>query len=145
MGTVRTLSTLVGTLGVAAIAAIPILGSASASARVQQRDGFDGRSIFRTYCVVCHGESAKGNGPLASSLKVPPPDLTQFSRQNTGTFPRDLVARIVDGRQPAKGHGGGDMPVWGDAFAQAAENADPESVQRKIAAVVDYLQTIQER
>lgn len=143
MWDVSTARTLVGSVAIAALAAIPILATVSSTARAQQRDGFDGRSIYRTYCAVCHGEGAKGDGPLAASLKVRPPDLTQFSKKHDGAFPRELVLRIVDGREPVKGHGGGDMPVWGDAFAQATENADPESVNRKIQAVVGYLEQLQ--
>jgi hypothetical protein len=37
------------------------------------------------------------------------------------------------------------MPVWGDAFAQSREDADPESVTQKIQAIVEFLQSIQQR
>jgi hypothetical protein len=53
--------------------------------------------------------------------------------------------RIVDGRNPVKGHGGADMPVWGDAFKQSREGYSEERVKEKIEAVVDHLETLQAR
>jgi len=101
-----------------------------------------GSGLFSTYCVVCHGNDAKGTGPLADSLKRKPADLTMLAKNNGGTFPRDMVARIIDGRDPVKGHGGGDMPVWGDAFERSVE-AGPQAVKDRIEALADYLATMQ--
>jgi mono/diheme cytochrome c family protein len=126
------------------LAAVPIAGVAAAPGN-QQRAKFDGGDVFRTYCVVCHGEKAKGDGPLATGLKKAPPDLTQFRKQNQGTFPRELVAKIIDGREPVTGHGGKDMPVWGDAFSRSLEYSDPESVKQKIQALVDYIESVQQK
>jgi hypothetical protein len=91
--------------------------------------------------VVCHGNDARGTGPLADTLKRRPADLTALAKNNKGTYPRELVARIIDGRDPVRGHGGGDMPVWGDAFTRAG--GTPEGVQDRITALVDYLETVQ--
>jgi len=33
------------------------------------------RALFETYCSVCHGTGAKGDGPVAAKFQVPP-DLT---------------------------------------------------------------------
>jgi hypothetical protein len=102
--------------------------------------GAAGAAIFETYCATCHGRSAKGDGPLAESLKIRPADLTLIAKRNGGTFPSDQVARIIDGRNQVKGHGGGDMPVWGDAFAKST---DPMPVAEKIRRLVLHLQSIQ--
>lgn len=99
-----------------------------------------GDETFRLYCAPCHGTSARGDGPVASSMRQKPADLTLLAQRNGGTFAADEVARIIDGRNPVKGHGGGDMPVWGDAFAKTA---DPTPVDEKIRRVVAYLRTIQ--
>jgi mono/diheme cytochrome c family protein len=130
-----------------------VVGTASAeivAADPEQEAGppqtaFIGGSLFRTYCASCHGTSAKGDGPLADSLRKAPPDLTQFTKKNRGTFPAEMVKKIIDGRDPVRGHGGGDMPVWGDAFARSRDDSDPESVAHKIQELVDYLESIQER
>jgi mono/diheme cytochrome c family protein len=127
-----------------ALAATPMVAGAEAPGR-QQRVRFDGADVFRTYCVVCHGAAGKGDGPLSTQLRKAPPDLTLFARNNKGAFPKELVAKIIDGREPIKGHGGGDMPVWGDAFSRSTEDSDPESVKQKIQALVGYIESIQQK
>lgn len=99
-----------------------------------------GRSTFGMYCATCHGQTAKGDGPMAAVLTKRPADLTQISRRNGGTFPSEVIAKVIDGRTPVKGHGGGEMPVWGDAFSRSA---DPTPVAERIARVVAYLETVQ--
>lgn len=99
-----------------------------------------GREVFRLYCASCHGTSAKGDGPVASSLTVRPADLTQIARRNAGKFDAAQVARTIDGRSPVKGHGGGDMPVWGDAFQRSN---DPAAVNQRIQDLTAFLESIQ--
>jgi len=106
---------------------------------------YSGSDLFRTYCAACHGKTARGDGPLAANMKKPPPDLTQFAARNGGVFPAALVAKIIDGRQPITGHGGPDMPVWGDAFKASRRDSSEESVQARIQAIVEFLEHIQER
>ena len=101
-----------------------------------------GSGLFSTYCVVCHGTDGKGTGPLASSLKKRPADLTALAKTNNGTFPRDMVAKVIDGRDGVKGHGGGDMPVWGDAFSRS-QDAGPQAVKDRIDALVEYIASVQ--
>jgi hypothetical protein len=55
------------------------------------------------------------------------------------------VHQIIDGRTKVSGHGGPDMPVWGDAFMRTSDGADEASVQHRINALVDYLETLQAR
>jgi mono/diheme cytochrome c family protein len=104
-----------------------------------------GSSIYKTYCAVCHGTGGKGDGQLADSLRMKPSDLTLLAKKNKGTFPKDQVMRTVDGRKPVKGHGGTDMPIWGDAFKQSREGYSEAVVKEKIEAVVAYIETLQER
>jgi mono/diheme cytochrome c family protein len=104
---------------------------------------FVGSEIFRTYCATCHGVGAKGDGPLAEMLKKRPADLTLFARNNNGVYPAELVGKIIDGRQPVPGHGGKDMPVWGDAFKGAAGGGDEASIKARIDALVEHLKTVQ--
>ena len=101
-----------------------------------------GSGLYSTYCAVCHGTDAKGTGPLAQSLKRRPADLTLLAKNNHGTYDRDLVRRIIDGKNPVKGHGGGDMPVWGDAFERSVD-AGPQALQERLDALVEYLATRQ--
>jgi mono/diheme cytochrome c family protein len=119
--------------------------AAAPSGNDQEQSRFSGQSLFVLYCASCHGTSARGDGPLADSLRRRPPDLTTIAKANQGKFDREQVHRIIDGRQPVRGHGGPDMPVWGDAFSRAREDTDPESVKEKIDSIVRFLESIQER
>jgi hypothetical protein len=74
-----------------------------------------------------------------------PANLTEIAKRNGGAFPSDMVFRTIDGRHPVKGHGGPDMPVWGDAFSNSREAGDQERVKAVIQSLVDYLEAIQLR
>jgi mono/diheme cytochrome c family protein len=105
--------------------------------------GTSGDALFKTYCASCHGKSAKGDGPLAESLRYRPADLTLIAKRSGGKFDSEKVYRIIDGRVPVKGHGGTDMPVWGDAFKRSVEGYSEKAVKARIQALVDYLKSIQ--
>jgi mono/diheme cytochrome c family protein len=54
---------------------------------------------YEENCLQCHGESGKGNGPMASMLKEKPADLTDavnFSEMTDG----EIYWIITKGRQP---------------------------------------------
>lgn len=102
-----------------------------------------GAYAYRTYCASCHGVDGKGEGPLAENLRFHPVDITLIAKRNGGEFPTEKVIRIVDGRKPLKGHGGPDMPIWGDAFRNAETGYEDAAAKAKIRLVVDYLKTIQ--
>jgi len=123
----------------ASTAGLVVLAGAIDSEGKDPLHGVSGSDTYRTYCSSCHGQEGKGNGPLADSLRFYPPDLTGLAMRNDGKFQVDLVARIVDGRDPVEGHGGPDMPVWGDAFKNAGTGYDDEGVKDKIRAVVLHL------
>lgn len=57
------------------------------SAPANAADGNDaasarGRTLFDTYCVLCHGAGGKGDGRAASLQKVRPSDLTVSPRSD---------------------------------------------------------------
>lgn len=100
-----------------------------------------GNAVFLLYCASCHGPSAKGDGPAATAMQPKPPDLTKIAARNGGKFSDDVVFRTIDGRNSKAGHGGPQMPVWGDAFVRKGQA--PEDSRRRIDAVVQYLKSIQ--
>lgn len=107
------------------------------------QERFSGSEMFGLYCATCHGTSATGDGPLAPMLRKRPANLTLLARGNGGVFSAPMVLQIIDGRKPAAGHGGGDMPVWGDAFGKSADGVD--TAVEKLSALVKYLETIQQK
>ena len=78
-------------------------------------------------------------------MRRKPANLTEIAKRNGGVFPSEMVFKVIDGRQPIRGHGGPDMPAWGDAFSRSREAGDDERVKSVIKALVDYLEGIQLR
>jgi mono/diheme cytochrome c family protein len=124
---------------------VGLLLPGAAAAQEPLKQTVPGGELYRTYCATCHGTAAKGDGPLASSMRRKPADLTEIAKRNGGEYPPDLVFRTIDGRKPVRGHGGPDMPVWGDAFERARDGGDAERVKKMIQSLVDYLDSIQSR
>jgi len=103
-----------------------------------------GDNLFRAYCASCHGEDAKGNGPLAGWLKVHPSNLTRIAARNGGKFPLERVDRIISGQEAlASGHGTRAMPVWGPAFSEVSRDQDLGRV--RIDNLARYLRDIQDQ
>ncbi|MEP7304382.1 MAG: cytochrome c [Acidobacteriota bacterium] len=102
----------------------------------------DGREIFQFYCASCHGAGGKGDGPVVSSLKTLPPDLTALAVRNGGMFPTDALQQFVAGdNRPVAAHGSKDMPVWGPIFRTIAPRDPLASV--RIANVVAFIGSLQ--
>jgi mono/diheme cytochrome c family protein len=88
-------------------------------------DSVDGPALYKAYCAVCHGTDARGGGPMAVSLKIPPPDLTRIAARNGGVYPTARIERIISGEELIPGgHGTRSMPVWGPIFSQIAWDQD---------------------
>src|SRR5688572_23382596 len=43
-------------------------------------------AAFAHYCAPCHGDDGRGKGSKTFGLSNPPPDLTQLTVRNGGTF-----------------------------------------------------------
>lgn len=78
----------------------------------QAQDIEEGAAAFAAHCAGCHGVEARGNGPMASLLTVPPADLTALAANNNGVFPAARVIQRIDGTTEVLAHGG-PMPVFG--------------------------------
>jgi mono/diheme cytochrome c family protein len=139
MKSIMTRITIAATL----VGAIAVTTGGAAQSQYTSQPGISGSLLFTRYCATCHGPSATGDGPLAANLRKRPANLTLLARSNGGVYSKEMVARIIDGRKPLAGHGGGDMPAWGDAFARSAEDSD--NIAGRISALVDYLETLQQK
>ena len=82
-------------------AAIVIGGTACAWAQGLN----DPKAEYLSHCAGCHGDGAKGDGPLSTRLTIKPADLTVLSRKNKGVFPVSAVYAAVDGRNAIPSHG----------------------------------------
>jgi mono/diheme cytochrome c family protein len=101
-----------------------------------------GKEMFNSYCAVCHGKDAKGNGPAASAMKTAPTDLTTLAQKNGGKYPAPHVAAVIKGQATTASHGSQDMPVWGPLFSSISQGHDAQ-VQQRITNLVDYVATLQ--
>jgi hypothetical protein len=61
-------------------------------------------------------------------------------------FPARGVYDAIDGRKRFPAHFIGDMPIWGLKYDQSKLGPTGEQeVKRKISALVDYIESLQER
>lgn len=111
---------------------------------VKPTSAASGQQMFKEYCAVCHGMDGKGNGPAASALKNPPPDLTLLSKNNGGKFPSDHVSSVLQFGSPVAAHGTSDMPVWGPLLKSMSKYDEAQAKQR-IANLTRYVESLQQK
>lgn len=136
---------LLGIAGLSAVAALSPGFSQEKASRPETRAEriAQGGQTYRVFCAGCHGAGARGDGPMADLLKVPPPDLTHIRARNGGTFPAERVAETIDGRAVVRAHGG-QMPIWGRSFKDPGRDWDEErEVQGRVQDLVLFLESIQ--
>jgi mono/diheme cytochrome c family protein len=104
-----------------------------------------GKSLFEQHCAACHGTDARGDGPVAASLKIEPPDLTLLGKKYGRPLSAARLAEFIDGRSMVAAHGRADMPVWGrDLYGDVPVHAATEANTRStINLIIAYLNTIQ--
>ena len=101
------------------------------------------QEMYTAYCAVCHGIDAKGRGPAADALKVPPSDLTTLAKRNGGKYPSDHVTNAIQGNLYVPAHGSREMPVWGrELFWQMSQSHSSE-VQLRISNLNKYIESLQ--
>ena len=103
-----------------------------------------GPEMYKSYCAVCHGIDAKGKGPAADALKVPPTDLTALASKNGGKYPAMKVSAMISGEDVPAAHGSKDMPVWGQLFWSISGGHDAE-VQQRVANLNKYIESLQKK
>ncbi len=139
-----------GVLAAALLAALTLIPAGTATAAEAEEPVAlgkisQGRGLFRAWCRTCHGDAAKGDGPMAEYLIPVPANLTLLSKNEGGSFYFGRVMPKIDGREKVKGHGSKDMPVWGEAFKVVDEKGGEAAVRRKIEALAHFLRSIQEK
>lgn len=108
-----------------------------------------GRTEYLSACAGCHGQDARGDGPMADLLNVSTPDLTIIAQSNNGAFPLGEIVAVIDGRTDLSAHGS-TMPVWGARYTAQAllegETIDDAVLiaQGRMLALASYLYSIQQ-
>jgi mono/diheme cytochrome c family protein len=109
---------------------------------IKKTEATSGKKMFTSYCAPCHGADGKGHGPVASSLKMPPFDLTMLSRKHDGQFPEKHVIEVLRFGVDIPSHGSTTMPIWGPVLG-SMNSTDPNDKQLRISNLVDFLKSIQ--
>jgi mono/diheme cytochrome c family protein len=65
----------------------------SVGTAVYAQNEADGKKLYTTYCVGCHGEKGKGDGAAASALPVKPANLSDGTVMNP--LPDQFLVEIV--------------------------------------------------
>lgn len=124
---------------------LPVLAALASPLAAQDADL--GQAIYDRYCATCHGVDAQGNGPMAPSLLLQPPDLTTLAARNNGVLPVRRIVTRVDGRDPLVSHGS-PMPIYGDFFEGTdvptkSESGQPIMTSEPILHLLAWLQSVQ--
>ncbi len=115
-----------------------VVGSASADPA--------GKEYYLADCARCHGVDGKGGvGEMRAVRGYISVDLTQLSKKHNGQFPRQEVYDAIDGRKRFPPHFVGDMPVWGPQYQEQLGPVSEEKVKQKISALVDYVESLQQK
>ncbi|MGA2409760.1 MAG: hypothetical protein ABSG46_05135 [Candidatus Binataceae bacterium] len=70
--------------------------------------------------------------------------VRSMNRTNDGTFRRQEVYDAIDGRKRFSAHFIGDIPLWGLKYQDQNGSAESEEkVRRRIAALADYIESLQ--
>lgn len=138
-------------LGVVAVSVVVFLGcgerggpgeSGEAAADLME----EGRITYLTFCLNCHGETGKGDGPLTELIVVKPSDLTTLSASHEGRFPEAYARSVIRGNEDEiEGHVLREMPVWYTVWTEQAQGGDAkELIDRRLTELVAYLKSIQQ-
>lgn len=104
-----------------------------------------GRAEYQKYCASCHGQDARGGGPVSPFLKKPAPDLTGIAAARGGDFPTGELGLLIDGRSMSPVHGTREMPVWGADLSEDLVEGErgEELVRGRIRMILVYLEAVQ--
>jgi len=69
------------------------------AAPVTAADTEEGKNLYLSRCMFCHGESGKGDGPAARALKPPPTDLStaEYWRTTSAERMKGIIAGGIPG------------------------------------------------
>lgn len=109
---------------------------------MRQTSPASGRGMYLAYCAACHGKMGEGNGPAASVLKSPPPNLTTLAERHGGKFPVSYVRGVLEFGAENPAHGSREMPIWGTLFRSLPGNSKAQ-VSIRISNLIHYLEKLQ--
>ncbi len=123
---------------------LPMVAMGSLSCSSEQP--IEGEALYRRHCASCHGTSGKGDGAVAEFLTPRPTDLTVLTSEQGGDYPASDVMQAIDGTRAVRAHGDSAMPVWGEVFEEALQDAPHtgRTTLLHLRALVEYIRTLQQ-
>ena len=96
-----------------------LAGLVSGNAVANPPPAYEGRKLYVSYCLLCHGTEGQGDGPLARAMEVTPADLTTTVRSRSDTILMKIISG--EGRQTITGRDRHNllseaMPEWKDVL-----------------------------
>ena len=84
-------------LGADSVKTVPKASTSKAASKKKMKvDLVEGKKVFETYCVACHGATGMGDGAAAAALNPKPRNFTDTAYMNKRT-PEQLRKVISDG------------------------------------------------
>jgi len=102
-------------------------------------------AAYLRYCSSCHGPNGNGDGTVAPQLTPKPTDLTQLAKKSGGEFDAVAVYDAISGSRVPAAHGTSAMPVWGEEMRERPGNEDLRANKLRIARIINYLRSIQQK
>jgi len=101
------------------VASATLLAAMAPGAAAETGGAFEGRRLFVSHCLICHGPAGQGDGPLAKQMNIAPADLTVTVRARSDTILKKIITG--EGRQTITGRDrhnllSSAMPQWKDVF-----------------------------
>jgi mono/diheme cytochrome c family protein len=135
-------------MGAGVLVSAAFTWSAFAADPLQERppreDYNSGAYLYRAFCATCHGETGKGDGPVADIADRRPSDLTVLTRNYGGTYPHDRVMRVLENAEPIPGHEPPAMPNWQNVL-KTTEGGDERVIRKRLQALVEHVGTLQQK
>jgi len=103
----------------------------------------EGQDDYAVHCAACHGETGKGDGPMAKLLVRPPTDITTLRAANGGTFPFWRVFDIVTGSSSVAGHDTFQMPHFWARFRSDDYRLGYRDAHIRVLLLTHYIESIQ--